>query len=228
MPPAPSDLSAPEILAAALRSTPFHAVTAVAALVSLVLGGFAFWRTHLQGAKLSFQPADSVGLVRGPLGGLSSIHVMGALVNLGGRTGILQRLEADVTDPSGVTRRFVWDQFYRYKSGATLAKATDPHPLAVKAGDATQVQVQLVPADGKLQFDISAGEYRVRVLGWVSAKDRNARPKVNHAFRIAVDRKVVDDLSVAGDPHKILRVAVVEWRHPDQVRPSFLDKIAEG
>jgi len=51
-----------DVLAATLRSTPFQALTAVVALVSLVLAAISFYRTHIRGPKLSFLPADGLDL----------------------------------------------------------------------------------------------------------------------------------------------------------------------
>ena len=47
--------------------------------------------------------------------------------NEGGSTGMLARLEGDVSYPANSVHRYVWDEFYRYKPGGReFDKVTDP------------------------------------------------------------------------------------------------------
>lgn len=225
----PISASVGQVLADALRSTPFQAVTACAALLSLVLAALSFWRTHLRRGRLRFLPADSLGLVRAPLGGLSGLHLMGALVNEGAATAVLQRLEADVSDNVGGKYRFLWQLFYRYRDGGdTFDKVSDPYPLAVKPGDSVPLHVQLRPVDGKIIFDCPKGEYLVRLTGWAGAGDRLDKPRLRAQFRVSLDRATVETLANAGELYLALRVPVVEWRHPEEVRSDPLDELGRA
>jgi hypothetical protein len=215
-PAVPATLS--EALSTALHSTPFQAVTAGIALVSLVLAVISFVRTQFRGPKVRFVPADALGLVRAPLGGLQAINVMGTLINSGGSAGALLRLEARVYDASTREHRFIWNELYRYREGGhELMKVSDPQPIPVKAGDAVPVFVQLSPADGKIRFDWPSGECRVELLGWVNAENRLDKPQVSKTFHVSVDGHITASLRESEGGYRELRVPVVEWRHPEQV-----------
>jgi hypothetical protein len=193
------------------------------ALASLVLALISLWRTHFRGPKLEFIPSDSLGLVRGPLGGLSAIHLMGTLVNGGGATGTLVRLEAAVVDGKGNEHHLVWQLFYRYREGGgAFDKVSDPQPIAVRPSEAVPVFIQLYPADRKIRFEWPPGECCVRLSGWVNAVDRTARPQLRREFRVAVDVNISVILREAGELNLVLRAPVVEWRHPEEARPDPL------
>lgn len=207
-----------DVVLEALHATPFQAVTACVALVSLCLAAYTFFRTQLRGPKLSFLSADALGLVRQPAGGLAAIQLMGAVVNGGGSTGVLMRLEIDLTDPTKAVHRFVWDQFYRYLGGgAEYEKTTDPQPIPIKPGEAVTLQVQLRPADGKPRSGWPAGETLVSVVGWANASGRTRKPGVSGRFRVHVSDFVSAALAPREEPAAtwvVTRVPLVEWRHP--------------
>ena len=227
--PAPIAQSLPDALSTALHSTPFQALTAAVALLSLVLATISFVRTQLRGPRIRFVPADSLGLVRAPLGGLSAIHLMGTLINSGGAAGALIRLEAQVRDGAANEHRFLWRLFYRYRDGGNeFDKVSDPQAIPVKAGDAVPVFFELSPADGRIRFNWPAGDTRVEVLGWVNAADRLEKPQVTKVFRVSVDGLAAVTLREGGAVNLVVRVPVVEWRHPEQVTQDPLEMDRAG
>ena len=158
--------------------------------------------------------------MRQPEGGLSAIHLMGTVVNAGGSTGVLMRLEAELTDPAKSAHRFVWNEFYRYREGGReFEKVTDPQPVAVKPGEAVTLLVQLRPADGKPCAEWPPGESLVSVVGWVNGSGRVDKPAVSRSFHVRVDASTASALRETDSRHVVFRVPVVEWQ-PLEIRAA--------
>ncbi len=185
----------------------------IVALVAFITGGYTFYKSFLEGPKLSIYPADSLGLVALPDRKASSFNLLCNIVNKGSKVGTLHHLETEMISPNGNRYTFVWSQFFRYREGGnSLDKVSDIYPIAINHHDSKLlfVQFELFPQGNTFKWE--EGSYQFTIIGWVNRKNRKQGSNINTFFNLIVDKTLAQELlKTGGELYLVRNVPLQEW-----------------
>ena len=138
--------------------SPFQIIVAI---VTFVTGGYTFYKSFLERAKLAAYPGDRIALVLSADGGCRKFQLRTNLVNHAVKTGTLHRLEARITGPSGFDHRFQWRLFFEYVSGGQAVQpTTEPHPVSIVAKGSELLFVEFEAMPTSVVPAWTSGRYR--------------------------------------------------------------------
>jgi hypothetical protein len=128
-----------------------------------------------------------------------AFNVLTKLTNNGQQVGIVDGLEAILTDPEGVSYRFVWNLFYGVQRGGlrhTLSSYI--HPIAINPGSSIQLGIQFIGPDLGIDnlYSWPTGRYKVYMTGWVN-RIHDRRPK-NLSSKFYIDISSTDIARLKG------------------------------
>lgn len=189
-----------------VKSAPVQAITSIIAVLS-------FYKTHLQRQRIQIIPADSLRVIVGPGEGITALHLACTLVNHGGRTGVLQRLEAEVTPPNEQAVRFVWYEFYKYvEGGQSYQKEADPHPVAISARESKTLDVEFLCSPGQRTENWGEGRYKVVLKGWINKRERGRGANLEASFHFLVSEMFALIFSGRQEKARAVSFPVSEWQ----------------
>ena len=118
-----------------------------------------------------------------------AFNVLTKLTNSGQQVGIVDGLEAVLTDPEGVSFRFMWHLFYGVQRGGlrhTLSSYI--HPIAINPGSSILLGIQFIGPDlGIAQlYSWPTGRYKVEITGWVNRIHDRRPTNLNSKFYIEI------------------------------------------
>lgn len=190
--------------------SPFQIFVAV---VAFLTGGYTFYKSFLQRAKLALYTGDAVRLVILPNGSVSAFNLLCNIVNTSMKTATLHRLEAEVLAPTRERHKFAWYEFYEYKGGYAVGKKSDPYPIAVTKEDSEPlfVQFRVEPSGSKPAWP--EGKYEFTVVGWVNRKNKKKSSNLKTQFHIRISPEVEQQLGPLQPQQKPFEVAIpiLEW-----------------
>lgn len=190
--------------------SPFQIIVAIVAFATAL---YTFYKSFLEGARLSLFPGDRIGLVLSAGGGCRKIHLRGSLVNHAVKAGTLHRLEARLTTPSGVTHPYDWHIFFSYVPGTlNVQPASNPIPVSVPGKSSQLLLVEFELSTGTSIPAWSAGGYEIAVTGWVNKANRTESSNLKAVLHFSLTAAQAQQLSsqITGQD-SLIDVPVQEW-----------------
>ena len=186
----------------------------IVALVAFLTGGYTFYKSALERARVRVYTGDHVDIASSALHVNSYVNILCNFANHSAKTGTVHRMELNVTDPDGETKHtFVWSLFYGYvRGGYAVVKETDAYPVALPAHSAKPVFIQFEQVPLLPDPKWTVGQYRFELLGWVNRSSRTSKANLKSAFTVEVTDVAVKALKwKPGEPPKQVSVPIIEW-----------------
>jgi hypothetical protein len=191
--------------------SPFEIIVSISGLIG---GGFAIFniiRSRLLPARVQLKIADTVDLVLGTDGIITSFHLACVFENQGAKTGIVQRMKAIVRDPKQRDYHFTWKLFFGYAPGGTRREPVrDRHAIPVNADDTAFEFIQF-DQDQDQNFVELGGEYLFRIFAWVNAETVSSDPDSEIQFRATVPEKLVRRVGPPPKKPTYWTLAINDW-----------------
>lgn len=165
----------------------------------LLGGGYVIWKgyQHKFGkVNIKIHIADTVDLVLGTKGPVNQFHLGCAFENQGPKTGVVQYIDARVTDPHQNIGKFKWEFFVRYNDKSMdlqRVPLTFRQAIPVKSNDTSFQLIQFKRlGDDSSDFEWMVGQYSFKVRLWANEESRDSEPSYVTNFRATVEENYVE------------------------------------
>lgn len=180
--------------------SPFQVITS---LVAFITGGYTFYKSFVERAKLAFFPTRSVQLVAPTDEGPLRFRLSGSLSNSGVRLGVLEDLAARVTDPRGNILEFRWQGLIREVSESLATHVSPASALGVPPRSTRPLNIELVAESGPARW--CEGKYSIALSGWVN-RHRSKPP--NLTARLEATLTDLDVFVLGPSSQKIISIPI--------------------
>jgi hypothetical protein len=191
----------------------------IAIVFGLTGGLYAFWKGYqyvFGKPKIRMHIADTVDLVLGVDGPVNRFHLGCAFENQGPKTGIVQYMDARVTDTNQNIGNFSWEFFVRYNEKTMdleRVPLTFRQAIPVKPNDISFQLIQFYGlTDDSSEFEWMVGQYSFEVRLWANEKSRDNDPSYVTKFQATISENFVERRTQSRKKAEYFSLDVPEWQ----------------